>query len=106
MTYDGVDAAQSGAIGDRESTQLETYVQGPGTVSFWWKVSSQQGGDQLRFYVNSAPKARIMGETDWEQQAISIPPGLTQLRWIYSKNGKKAGGQDTAWVDQVRYLPD
>ena len=38
-THDGVSAVQSGTIGDSQSTWIQTQVTGPGTLSFWWKVS-------------------------------------------------------------------
>jgi len=41
ITHDGVDAAQSGAIGDSQSTYLQTTIVGPGKLTFWWKVSSE-----------------------------------------------------------------
>ena len=45
-THDGLDAAQSGAIGNNQQSRLVTTVPGPGTLSFWWKVSLR---NQLRF---------------------------------------------------------
>ena len=38
ITHDGVDAAQSGNIGDSQSSSLESTLTGPGTLTFWWKV--------------------------------------------------------------------
>jgi hypothetical protein len=52
--YDG-DAAQSGSITHGQGTSLETTVTGPGTLTFYWKVSSQSnmaGHDYLRFYID------------------------------------------------------
>lgn len=42
-SHDGEAAAQSGDIGDSQSSHLETTVAGPGTLSFYWKVSSENG---------------------------------------------------------------
>jgi hypothetical protein len=44
ITHDGVDAAQSGAIGNNQVSTLQTIMVGPGSVTFWWKVSSEQSG--------------------------------------------------------------
>ncbi|HTD65778.1 MAG TPA: polysaccharide lyase family 7 protein, partial [Candidatus Limnocylindria bacterium] len=54
VNHDGSDSAQSGAIGHSKTTSMQTTVQGPGTVSFWWKVSSQPSDDRLLFYVGSS----------------------------------------------------
>src|SRR6185503_3008920 len=71
-TFDGQDAAQSGAIGNGGSTSLQTTINGPGTVQFWWKVSSEPSNDSLRFYVAGSEKARISGEVDWQFRQFSI----------------------------------
>ncbi|MBC8096126.1 MAG: LamG domain-containing protein, partial [Akkermansiaceae bacterium] len=53
-TYDGIDAAQSGMIGHDQYSLLETTVTGPGTLSFWWFVSSDDydGYDRLEFSID------------------------------------------------------
>jgi hypothetical protein len=49
VTHDGVDAGQSGAISHGEQSWMETTVAGPGTLTFWWRVSSESGYDYLEF---------------------------------------------------------
>src|SRR5947207_2252856 len=58
VTHDGVDAARSAAAGDEDSSSLRTKVTGPGTVSFWWKVSGETNRDTLRFYVSDSEIGR------------------------------------------------
>jgi hypothetical protein len=106
VTHDGVDAARSGFIADGENTRLETWVTGPGTVSFWWKVSSEPVNDQFRFYVGATEQARITGEVDWQLQTYTVPAGVQLLKWRYSKSGGSTAGLDQGWVDQIRYTPD
>jgi hypothetical protein len=103
VTHDGADAARSGAVSDGNSGSMQTTVTGPGTVSFWWKVSSETNNDTLRFYVGSSEQARISGEVDWQQRTFSVPSGSQTLKWTYSKNSSTAIGQDRAWVDQVQF---
>lgn len=61
VTTDGIDAAQSGAIGDNQATWIQTTVTGPGTVSFWWKVSTEPllSTDSLKFYVDDNELSNI-----------------------------------------------
>jgi len=49
-TNDGVDAARSGRMVHNQVSwfQLTNQMSGEGTVSFWWKVASQQSSDYLR----------------------------------------------------------
>ena len=106
VTRDGADAAQSGAIGHSQTTVLQTTVAGPGTVGFWWKVSSEKDNDRLLFHVGTSEKARVSGEIDWQWKTFSVSSGNQVLKWTYSKNSSKTGGVDRAWLDQVRYIPN
>src|SRR2546421_10529915 len=42
VTHDGTDAAASGPIRDNSETYIETTINGPGALFFWWKVSSEE----------------------------------------------------------------
>jgi M6 family metalloprotease-like protein len=108
-SHDGVDAAQSGAISDSQSSSLETTLAGPGTLTFWWKVSSELNYDYLRFYSNgveqAASLAKISGDVAWVQKTVSLPAGNTTVKWEYKKDSSVASGSDAAWVDQVVWTP-
>ena len=104
VTHGGASAAQSAAIGNQSDSVLQTTVAGPGTFSFWWKISSEAGYDFLTFSIDGvAQSGRISGETDWAQMAYTIPAGTHLLRWTYAKDEAVVEGQDRAWVDQVSY---
>lgn len=123
-THDGVDAAQSGAIGDSQETWIETTVNGPGTVSFWWNVSCQEIfferasrgdvgaagafaiGDYLDFIMNGNVERSIYGEWGWDQETFKLPPGLHTLRWRYSKDPSGSEGADAGWVDEFVFDPN
>jgi hypothetical protein len=102
---EALDALRSGAIGDGQSSWVETTVNGPGSVTFWWKASSEAGFDPLRFLTNGTEQARLSGEQDWQQRTLPIATGAQTLRWQFQKDGSSAGGQDRAWLDQVAYTP-
>jgi hypothetical protein len=101
VSHDGVDAARSGAVGNRQSTWMETQVTGPGDASFWWRVSSEADWDWLEFYVDGALVDRITGETGWLQKTATLTAGAHTLRWRYVKDGADIDpvGQDCGWVD-------
>ncbi len=105
VTHDGVAAAQSGPIGNGQQSYLQTTVTGPGTLRFWWKVSSEEGFDFLRFYQDgySTLLAGISGEVGWERMTFSIPAGSHTLKWVYVKDPSVSDGQDAAWVDEVSW---
>jgi hypothetical protein len=104
ITHGGGWAAQSGHIGNNQYSGMETTVIGPGTLTFWWKVSSEAGYDFLNYY-GSGHSAAISGEMDWQQVAIKIDPGFQYLDWYYSKDASIYAGQDAGWVDQVTFVP-
>jgi hypothetical protein len=85
--YYGGDAAQSGKISQGQESWVQTVVNGPGTVKFYWKVSSQADYDFLEFYIDGVRKDRISGSLDWQQKTYDIPAGSHTLRWRYAKDG-------------------
>ena len=106
VSRDGIDAAQSGVIGDDQTARIETTVTGPGQLKFWWKVSSEAPFDFLRFRIDGVetPEALgISGERAWEQKTIFVPAGNHVLSWEYSKDGSVSKGDDAGWVDKVVY---
>ena len=112
-TYDGVSALQSGAIGHNQKSIVVATVEGPVTLSFWWKVSCQGANaiytnethDILAFYTNDVECAVISGEVDWEQVSVRLPAGNHKLAWSYEKDVYVQGGSDCGWLDQVELLP-
>ena len=102
-SYDGAGAAQSAPIFDNQQVWLATTVQGPGKLSFWWKVSSEADYDFLEFAINGYVQTGISGEVGWTQLSYQIPAGPTTVTWSYTKDGSSASGQDAGWVDKVSY---
>jgi hypothetical protein len=102
VAHDGVDAARSGTVADGQASSFETTGSfGAGSVTFWWKVSSEPGFDYLRFFIDGVIQDAIAGEVDWEQQSYPLTAGAHTLKWEYAKDGSYISGIDAAWVDQV-----
>ena len=95
VTHDGVDAAQANGVASFILT-----VNGPGTLSFWWKISSAANSD-FRFFLGGSLEASISGVVDWEQRTIYLPPGPQSLEWFFANNGFTG----STWVDQVQFAP-
>ena len=105
-TYDGVDAAQSGEISDNEDSWMQTIVSGCGTISFFWKVSSEGSYDHLEFYIDGVVQDRISGlQVGWQQMTYEIITlGLHTLEWRYVKDHSDSFRDDCGWVDQVEWV--
>ncbi len=102
----GGSAAQGGDIDDNEETWLETTVIGPGTFTFWWRVSSESKYDRLQFLLGGDELHTIDGEVNWQQRTIDVPEGVQTLRWSYSKDGSVSDESDTGWVDDITWVPE
>ena len=98
--YDN-DSCQSGDIEDNEESWIQTNVTGPVNLSFYWKVSSEQYWDYLRFYIDDVLFDEISGDVDWQQQVVSIGSGVHTLKWAYEKDGSVTYGNDCGWLDNV-----
>jgi hypothetical protein len=108
-TFDGVDAVKSGTITHSQTSSLSTTINEAGTLSFFWKVSSESGYDFLSLFVNGVEQtgslAKISGEVNWVQKTVTLSAGSNTLEWRYSKDGSVNSGSDAAWVDQVVFTP-
>jgi subtilisin family serine protease len=105
VAHVGPSAARSGAIEADEQSWIETTIPVAGTLTFWWKVSSEGGYDWLQFYTNGVQQTQISGEVDWQQVSFALGPGINTLRWVYSKDFEGTQGQDAGWVDGVSFRP-
>ena len=102
-SYYGGDSAQSGAITHNETSWVQTTVTGPGTLSFYWKVSSEFSYDNLRFSIDAVGQRQISGYVDWHQKSYAISSGTHTLKWAYTKDGSGSVGSDAGWLDRVVY---
>jgi hypothetical protein len=101
--YYGGSAAQSGAITDSQYTDLQTTVVGPGILTFYWRVSSEEGWDFLDLYIDSTNTDWLSGEVGWTKVTKTIPAGIHTITWKYSKDESLSSGSDCGWVDKVVY---
>ena len=72
---------------------------GAGTLRFAYKVSSEQGFDKFRFFINDEEQLQADGEVDWTVVSYDLSGGDYILRWEYDKDGSISEGVDTAWID-------
>lgn len=94
---------------------MEVALDGPGELSFWWKVSCENDPiacdwDRLMCFVDDATEDsdRIDGFTDWEQKKIEFTGlGVHKVRWVYHKDDTddEMIGEDCGWVDGVVWRP-
>ena len=101
----GGSAAQSGAVLDGQTSWLQTTVQGPGTMTFYWKISTEEGYDRLIWYMDGILQWDMSGTSTWNLATIKVPSGNHTIKWEYKKNASGSAGLDTVWVDKVVFSP-
>ncbi len=106
--YEGMYSAKSGAITDNQKTELfvDVEVMIADSVSFVYQVSSQQGKDKLKFYINNSLKGEWSGVgAGWNEVAFYIPAGNHTLKWVYEKDASGMSGNDWAYLDYIIFPP-
>lgn len=105
--FAGTFAAKAGAITHNQTTWLEREVSGPGSVNFWWRVSSEAGWDFFRFYIDGVEIVSASGTSgSWNELIEPLSEGTHTLRWQYSKDSNTSHGSDTAWIDDLKITSD
>jgi parallel beta-helix repeat protein len=77
-------------------------VLGPGTLKFYWKVSSANG-DLFQLYIDNVRRIETGGDQSWEQIVYDISSGFHTLKWVYDKNDVGSDGSDCGWLDKVEF---
>ena len=105
-------ALRSGAIGNSQTSRLETVVYGAGTVTFRCKVDGEIVKkivyDGLAFCVDGVQQGDLMGDADWTEKSFAVAgDGRHVLGWLYVKDEDgNGGGEDCAWLDCITWTPD
>ncbi|HSP78714.1 MAG TPA: Ig-like domain-containing protein, partial [Myxococcaceae bacterium] len=100
--YTDYDSVRSGQIGHGQTSTLEFTAQGPRTLRFVWRVSSEQYADYLELWLDGVKKNSISGETAWASQSWWLASGSHSVKFVYRKSGSGAAGSDAGWVDFLR----
>lgn len=105
-SHDGIAAAQSGAITNRQLSFLQTEVTGPGTLTFWWRGPgfSTLGELRLRGPNTFLTYFSTNGLSHWQKVTNYVPAGSQALRWEFDKMFA-LGGQGNCWLDEISYVP-
>ena len=103
IKYSGAFSAASGDVNDSQSSWLgRNYTfANDDTIMFYWKVSSEEYYDYLRFYIDDVEVASISGEVNWTKASIPVTAGAHTLKWSYEKDESESLGSDTGWIDNI-----
>jgi uncharacterized repeat protein (TIGR02543 family) len=105
VSHDAVDAGQAGALLNQQESWVETTVNGPGALNFWWKVSCTAQINFFDLIVDGLTNATISGEVDWVPHSLLLAQGSHVVRWRYRQASYVPSVPQGAWLDQVSVLP-
>ena len=103
--YDGTYCAKSGAIGNNSNTTLKITDTATvaDTISFFYKVSSEQNYDKLTFKIDGQTKDEWSGNISWTRAAYPVNAGPHTYTWTYSKDYYGTSGKDCAYIDAIAF---
>lgn len=106
--YEGQYCLKSGVIGNSQETVLTlTYEVGePDSISFYFKVSSENYYDKLHFYIDNQELNSWSGTIGWTKKQYAVNAGNHSFVWKYIKDGSVDSGSDCCWIDFVELPRD
>ncbi|MES2659914.1 MAG: M6 family metalloprotease domain-containing protein [Verrucomicrobiota bacterium] len=108
--FEGKSSMVSGKCGDGDTSAIGFRSNfKPGILSFYVKVSSEQGFDFVKFYLDGVAQPLIAGggskglsgDVNWRFVQIPVSGGNHAFVWTYEKDDSYGEGKDAAWIDGV-----
>lgn len=102
-------SARSANISHNETTTLTIKVNNMlrDSISFHYKVSTENNYDFFRFYIDGTQKIKESGtsNTEWNYKKYTLTAGEHILKWEYSKDQSQSSGEDCVRIDDIK-LPN
>ena len=73
------------------------------TITFQYKVSSEQDFDFLEFYIDDELVASFSGEIPYTLAEFYVKAGTHDFKWTYWKDDAGSGGSDLVRIDDIEF---
>ena len=83
-------------------TRLSFTTSGDDSISFYYRVSSEEDYDKFNFYIDNTLMLQESGEVGWTRASYPVTAGSHTLRFAYAKDYYAEEGEDAAFVDNLR----
>ena len=94
--------SRTGLGGRSESRMSITWTSSNNdSISFYYKVSSEEGYDLFKFIVDGDTRLTASGEEDWTRASFPVSAGTHIFSFSYTKDFYYDRGSDCAWIDNV-----
>jgi hypothetical protein len=102
---DGTAAAVGTVQLPGQQSILQTTVNGPGTLTFWWQVVQPSVGFAYYLKVNGIIQPLASPGLNWDHQTCYLASGTNLLQWVYTNSGPYTDFDLSSWLDEVSYVP-
>lgn len=101
--YEGTYCSESGSIshGQSSTMNIDLNVINEDSISFYYKVSSEENYDYLHFFMDDNELEEWSGEEGWIRKVFAVDPGAHTFSWSYTKDMSVSNGDDKAYVDYI-----
>ncbi|GAA5218266.1 serine protease [Corallincola platygyrae] len=97
----------AGSISDGQESVLAVKVAGTGTLTFDYRVSSEEDYDFFYVYVNESTELTRSGiDSGFRSFSITLDEAETLVQFVYSKDASVSEGADTVYIDNIRFTSD
>ena len=103
--YEGTYCAKSGAISSNSSSilRITDTATVADSISFYYKVSSQENSDKLVFKIDGQTKGEWSGSIGWTRAVYPVGAGVHTYTWTYSKDYWGTSGKDCGYIDAISF---
>jgi len=106
VSHDGQDAVKSGEVTGDDVSTLSTSVNGPGTLSWWWRLDMTDCAG-VDVFVDGVFVESLDTVSDWVSASADIVgDGEHSVRFEFWNAGTAAAISDCAYLDQVSWTPE
>ncbi|MCQ2308622.1 MAG: C25 family cysteine peptidase [Bacteroidales bacterium] len=104
-SHTGIYSVQSGEIDNDEISSLivEMMNTTDGTISFFFKTSTELRKDFLVFYIDNQIQERWSGENDWTFAEFEVKSGNHILEWRYDTSPSGLSEINACWIDDITF---
>lgn len=107
---EGATGIKTGAIEDLQESTLMATIEGEGTLTFEWSISSEENTedpedpfDAMFLLVNGEQQQFISGEVAFTEVSIELGEGTNLIEWTYRKDLNTQSGEDEGYLRSVTF---
>ncbi len=90
---------------DTSSIAITMRVLVDDSISFYRKVSTEQGYDPLYFTIDGSEYGKWSGNKGWELFKFPVSAGTHTFKWSYIKDYFQSSYLDATWIDYISFPP-